>query len=98
VRFGRPCGQALTGVGLWRLYKAKTTLECERDGVLGGHVLFETGIRRLGSKESGFFYRFPGTGETVREERILARIKGGRRVRRATRSSSTWTRAALCAT
>jgi DNA topoisomerase-1 len=42
---------------------------------LGGHVLFETGIRRLGTKESGFFYRYPGTGETVREERVLSRIE-----------------------
>ena len=42
---------------------------------MGGHVLFETGIRRLGSKENGFFYRYPGTGETVREERVLARIE-----------------------
>src|SRR5919205_4203249 len=39
------------------------------------HVLFRTGIRRLGSKESGFFYRYPGTNETVREERVLARIE-----------------------
>jgi DNA topoisomerase-1 len=42
---------------------------------LGEHVLFETGIRRLGSKENGFFYRYPYTGETVREERVLARIE-----------------------
>jgi DNA topoisomerase-1 len=42
---------------------------------LGGHVLFETGIRRLGSKEKGFFYRYPDTGETVREERVLSRIE-----------------------
>ncbi len=42
---------------------------------MGGHVLFETGIRRLGSKENGFFYRYPGTGETVREKRVLARIE-----------------------
>src|SRR5919199_1239458 len=41
---------------------------------MGKHVLFTTGIRRLGSKERGFFYRYPDTGETVREERILARI------------------------
>jgi DNA topoisomerase-1 len=41
---------------------------------MGRHVLFETGIRRLGSKEGGFFYRYPGTGETVREERVLTRI------------------------
>jgi DNA topoisomerase I len=39
------------------------------------HVLFKTGIRRLGSKERGFFYRYPGTNETVREERVLARIE-----------------------
>jgi DNA topoisomerase-1 len=42
---------------------------------LGRHVLFETGIRRLGTKESGFFYRYPDTGETVREERVLSRIE-----------------------
>jgi len=42
---------------------------------MGEHVLFETGIRRLGSKQSGFFYRYPGTGETVREERVLTRIE-----------------------
>jgi DNA topoisomerase-1 len=42
---------------------------------LGAHVLFETGIRRLGSKENGFFYRYPGTGETVREEQVLSRIE-----------------------
>jgi DNA topoisomerase I len=42
---------------------------------MGGHVLFETGIRYLGSRERGFFYRYPGTGETVREERVLTRIE-----------------------
>jgi hypothetical protein len=42
---------------------------------LAGHVLFETGIRRVGSKESGFFYHYPGTNEAVLEERVLARIK-----------------------
>jgi DNA topoisomerase I len=42
---------------------------------VGSHVLFETGIRRLGSIERGFFYRYPGTGETVREERVLTRIE-----------------------
>ncbi|MDP8939010.1 MAG: DNA topoisomerase IB [Actinomycetota bacterium] len=42
---------------------------------MGGHVLFETGIRRLGSKERGFFYRYPDTGEKVREERVLSRIE-----------------------
>ena len=42
---------------------------------MGKHVLFETGIRRLGSKEDGFSYRYPGTGEAVREERVLRRIE-----------------------
>src|SRR3712207_1313973 len=42
---------------------------------MGRHVLFETGIRRLGSNERGFFYRYPDTGETVREERVLTRIE-----------------------
>src|SRR5918997_3422102 len=42
---------------------------------MGKHILFDAGIRRLGSKEDGFFYRYPGTGETVREERVLARIE-----------------------
>jgi DNA topoisomerase I len=42
---------------------------------MGRHILFQTGIRRLGSKEKGFFYRYPGTGETVREERVLKRIE-----------------------
>jgi DNA topoisomerase I len=37
---------------------------------MGEHVLFGTGIRRLGSKEAGFFYRYPGTNETVREDRV----------------------------
>ncbi len=41
---------------------------------MGRHALFETGIRRLGSKEDGFSYRYPGTGEPVREERVLRRI------------------------
>ncbi|MGH3145344.1 MAG: DNA topoisomerase IB, partial [Rubrobacter sp.] len=40
-----------------------------------GHILSETGIRRLGSGESGFSYRYPDTGETVSEERVLARIQ-----------------------
>ena len=40
---------------------------------MGEHVLFRTGIRRLGSKEKGFSYRYP-EGETVREERVLTRI------------------------
>jgi DNA topoisomerase-1 len=39
------------------------------------HVLLETGIRRLGTKEKGFFYRYPDSGETVREEKVLERIE-----------------------
>ncbi len=42
---------------------------------MGEHVLFTSGIRRLGSKERGYFYRYPDTGETVREERVLSRIE-----------------------
>jgi len=42
---------------------------------MGKHILFETGIKRLGSKEKGFFYRYPGTGETVYEERVLTRVE-----------------------
>ena len=42
---------------------------------MGEHILFEMGIRRLGSKKQGFFYRNPGTEETVREERVLTRIE-----------------------
>ena len=38
---------------------------------MGEHLLFETGIRRLGSKERVFSYRYPGTEEAVREERVL---------------------------
>jgi DNA topoisomerase-1 len=38
-------------------------------------VLFRTGIRRLGSKENGFFYPYPGTDETVRAEKVLSRIE-----------------------
>ncbi len=40
------------------------------------HVLLKTGIRRLGNKEKGFFYRYPDSGETVREEKVLKRIEG----------------------
>ena len=35
--------------------------------------MFKTGIRRSGSKEQGFFYRYP-EGDMVREERVLTRI------------------------
>jgi DNA topoisomerase-1 len=45
------------------------------DWDMGKHLLFQTGIRRLGSKEKGFFYRYPDTGETVREEKVLTRIE-----------------------
>ena len=41
---------------------------------MGERVLFKAGIRRLGSKQRGFFYRYPETGETVRAERVLTRI------------------------
>ena len=41
---------------------------------MGEHVLFKTGILRLGTKEKGFFYRYP-EGEPVREERVLKRIE-----------------------
>lgn len=39
------------------------------------HALFDRGIRRLGSKEKGFFYRYPDSDETVREEKVLMRIE-----------------------
>jgi DNA topoisomerase-1 len=42
---------------------------------MGKHILFQTGIQRLGSKEKGFFYRYPDSGETVREEKVLTRIE-----------------------
>ena len=42
---------------------------------MGKHVLFGRGIRRLGSKEEGFSYRYPGTDVPVREERVLTRIE-----------------------
>ena len=42
---------------------------------MGEHFLFETGIRRLGSKERGFYYRYPGTEEALREEQVLTRIE-----------------------
>jgi DNA topoisomerase I len=42
---------------------------------MGKHLLYETGIRRIGSKERGFSYRYPGTNEAVREERVLRRIE-----------------------
>jgi DNA topoisomerase-1 len=39
------------------------------------HLLSQTGIRRLGSNERGFSYRYPDMGETVREARVLTRIE-----------------------
>ena len=42
---------------------------------MASHALFETGIRRLGTKENGFSYRYPGTDEAVREEKVLRRIE-----------------------
>ena len=41
---------------------------------MGRHALSERGIRRPGSKEKGFFYHYPDSGETVREEKVLKRI------------------------
>ena len=38
------------------------------------HRLFETGIDRLGSKEEGFYYRYP-EGDLVREAKVLERIE-----------------------
>src|SRR5919199_10500 len=42
---------------------------------MGRHILFQTGIRRLGAKNKGFFYRYPDSGEFVREKRVLTRIE-----------------------
>jgi len=39
------------------------------------HVLFGRGIKLIGSKEKGFLYRYPDSSETVREEKVLARIE-----------------------
>ena len=39
------------------------------------HILSETGIRRVGSKENGFSYRYPDSGEFVREKKVLKRIE-----------------------
>jgi len=41
----------------------------------GDHALFRTGLRRLGSKENGFFYRYPDSNETVRDRRTLERVR-----------------------
>jgi DNA topoisomerase I len=46
-----------------------------RDSKMARHALFDRGIRRLGSKEKGFFYRYPDSDETVREEKVLMRIE-----------------------
>ena len=42
---------------------------------MGEHILFETGMRGLGSKENVYVYSYPDTGATVREERVLSRIE-----------------------
>ena len=42
---------------------------------MGRHILCQTGIRRLGLKEKGFFYRYPDSGDAVREEKVLTRIE-----------------------
>lgn len=39
------------------------------------HVLFQTGIERLGTKEEGFCYRYPEK-KRVKEEKVLERIEG----------------------
>ena len=46
-----------------------------RGSKMGRHALSERGIRRPGSREKGFFYRYPDSGETVREEKVLKRIE-----------------------
>jgi DNA topoisomerase I len=55
------------------VYESPGSFVADRN--MGRHILFETGIRRLGSKEKGFFYRYPDSGDTVREERVLKRIE-----------------------
>src|SRR5215203_6267156 len=44
------------------------------DSGMARHGLFETGIERLGSKEEGFYYRYP-EGDLVREAKVLERIE-----------------------
>jgi DNA topoisomerase I len=39
------------------------------------HALFETGIRRLRTKEKGFYYRYPDSSRTVREGKATLRRK-----------------------
>lgn len=38
-------------------------------------MLRETGIKRVGTKEKGFSYVYPDSGEEVREEKVLERIQ-----------------------
>ena len=40
----------------------------------GRHLLHETGIKRVGTKEKGFSYVYPDSGEEVSEEKVLKRI------------------------
>ena len=40
----------------------------------GRHLLRETGIRRIGTKEKGFSYVYPDSGEEAQEEKVLERI------------------------
>jgi DNA topoisomerase I len=42
---------------------------------MSSHRLFETGIKRVGSKEKGFSYVYPDSGERVREEKVLGRVE-----------------------
>ncbi len=41
----------------------------------GRHLLHETGIKRVGTKEKGFSYAYPDSGEEVREEKVIERIE-----------------------
>ncbi len=42
----------------------------------GRHLLHKTGIERVGTKEKGFSYVYPDSGEEVRGDRVLERIEG----------------------
>jgi DNA topoisomerase IB len=67
--------RAAQSATLGSLNNAQCRRRANRSGDMGKHVLYETGIRRIGSKERGFSYRDPGTNEAVREERVLSRIE-----------------------
>ena len=42
---------------------------------MSSHRLFETGLKGVGSKENGFSYVYPDSGERVREEKVLERVE-----------------------